>query len=307
MNYKPAFYLRWLLFFAIAAVVWVVMDLEPKDITDFDSNFLVYLVMCSFYLFLITADMKELKKLKIVKEKYNVRDEEDFNSLLLGMVAYLLGFNANSKDTEFKYLEKTFLKYFSQQKTDYLMARLIKDHLTNQTNLNSLLENCKTKLNEAELNHLLFILVGVATVDKLVDDREKSILSEFVSKVGLSFSDLNSAYSQFTFEFEEDKRKEQNREKEYFDSFEEWYKAYQGRRQGYSAPSTSSIEKAYETLELPYNSPLEDVKKQYRKLAKKHHPDLIAHLGKEHVKIAEEKFKGISNAYELLQKHLGKV
>ena len=50
----------------------------------------------------------------------------------------------------------------------------------------------------------------------------------------------------------------------------------------------------YEVLELSKNASSEDIKKSYRKLAKKYHPDINKDPG------AEEKFKEINEAYEVL-------
>lgn len=49
----------------------------------------------------------------------------------------------------------------------------------------------------------------------------------------------------------------------------------------------------YDILEIPVNSPIEDVKKAYRKQAMKYHPDK-----NQGDKFSEEKFKKITNAYE---------
>ena len=53
----------------------------------------------------------------------------------------------------------------------------------------------------------------------------------------------------------------------------------------------------YDTLGVPKNASVEDIKKAYRKLAMKHHPD--RNQGDGH-KIPEEKFKEAKEAYEML-------
>lgn len=53
----------------------------------------------------------------------------------------------------------------------------------------------------------------------------------------------------------------------------------------------------YEILGLPKNASDEDIKKAYRKLAMKHHPD--RNQG-DSAKAAEEKFKEAKEAYEML-------
>jgi molecular chaperone DnaJ len=52
----------------------------------------------------------------------------------------------------------------------------------------------------------------------------------------------------------------------------------------------------YEVLGVPRNAGIDDIKRSYRGLAKKYHPD----LNKDNVKEAEEKFKEVSEAYEVL-------
>ena len=64
-------------------------------------------------------------------------------------------------------------------------------------------------------------------------------------------------------------------------------------------------ENAYKILEIPKTATNDEVKKAYRKMAKKYHPDRVAHLGEEHQKGAEEKFRQVQEAYELIQKERG--
>ena len=62
------------------------------------------------------------------------------------------------------------------------------------------------------------------------------------------------------------------------------------------------IDSAYKILEISSSASDSDVKKAYRKMAVKYHPDKVAHLGKEIQKTAEEKFKAVSDAYNEVKK-----
>jgi len=62
---------------------------------------------------------------------------------------------------------------------------------------------------------------------------------------------------------------------------------------------------AYLILEIEKTATDNEVKKAYRKMVKKHHPDRLQHLGDEHIKGAEEKFRQIQKAYETIQKKRG--
>lgn len=59
---------------------------------------------------------------------------------------------------------------------------------------------------------------------------------------------------------------------------------------------------AYKILEVSKSDDNDTIKKAYRKLVKKHHPDKLRHLGEEHLKGAQEKFQKIQEAYESIKK-----
>lgn len=61
----------------------------------------------------------------------------------------------------------------------------------------------------------------------------------------------------------------------------------------------------YKILEVSKNATNEEVKKAYRKMAKKYHPDKLQGLGEEHLKGAKEKFQKIQLAYEKIKKERG--
>lgn len=67
----------------------------------------------------------------------------------------------------------------------------------------------------------------------------------------------------------------------------------------------NSSDNAYKILEITKSATNDEIKKAYRKMAKKYHPDKVEHLGEEHKKGAEDKFKQVQKAYEQLQKERG--
>jgi DnaJ like chaperone protein len=62
---------------------------------------------------------------------------------------------------------------------------------------------------------------------------------------------------------------------------------------------------AYKILEIERTATDAEVKKAYREMAKKYHPDKLQHLDEVHQKGAEEKFRKVQEAYEILQKERG--
>lgn len=67
----------------------------------------------------------------------------------------------------------------------------------------------------------------------------------------------------------------------------------------------TSLDSAYKVLEVAPTATDDEVKKAYRQLALKHHPDRVASLGEDVQKAAEEKFKQITEAYERIRKARG--
>jgi DnaJ like chaperone protein len=67
----------------------------------------------------------------------------------------------------------------------------------------------------------------------------------------------------------------------------------------------NSSESAYKILEIDKSASDSELKKAYRKMVKKYHPDKLVGLGKEHLKGAQEKFQSIQAAYETIKKERG--
>ncbi len=67
----------------------------------------------------------------------------------------------------------------------------------------------------------------------------------------------------------------------------------------------NAVDSAYKILEITKAATNDEVKKAYRKMAKKHHPDKLQNLGEEHIKAAQEKFQKIQEAYEKIKDERG--
>ena len=63
--------------------------------------------------------------------------------------------------------------------------------------------------------------------------------------------------------------------------------------------------RAWEVLGLAPTASVEEIKNAYRQLTLQNHPDRVANLGPEFVKVAEEKFKAVQEAYEEIRREKG--
>lgn len=132
---------------------------------------------------------------------------------------------------------------------------------------------------------ILDLLFRMATYDgSFCDDEE-----DFLKKVSSNFRLPNSLYKKIKARYITER-----------EEFEESYNFYQT----FTEPIEQKLYllEAYKILGLEENSPMEAVKENYRKLAKKHHPDMVAYLGEEYMKKAEKVFLKIQSAFETIEK-----
>jgi len=70
---------------------------------------------------------------------------------------------------------------------------------------------------------------------------------------------------------------------------------------GVDLSDASTVLEAYAVLGLPLSAKADDVKRRYRQLSKRCHPDLVAEMDDEIRRVAEERFREITEAYELIR------
>lgn len=112
---------------------------------------------------------------------------------------------------------------------------------------------------------LLHYLFGISAADNLYHPDEVEMISLISRYMGISGSDFNSVRAMFV----------------------------------------KSTDWAYEVLEISKGATDDEVKKAYREMAKKHHPDKVASLGEDVRRAATEKFQKINAAYEEIKKQRG--
>ncbi len=123
----------------------------------------------------------------------------------------------------------------------------------------------KQMMDHASRLQLLHFLFGIAKADGMVTEPEVKQIYTMAGYLGISSRDYESIKAMFY----------------------------------------NSSDNAYKILEITKTATVDEIKKAYRKMAKKYHPDRVIHLGKEHQKGAEEKFRQVQRAYEQLQKERG--
>lgn len=109
---------------------------------------------------------------------------------------------------------------------------------------------------------LLHLLFGVSAADGHVDPKELDLIKQIAGYFNISDSDFNSIKSMFI----------------------------------------SDVYWPYKVLEIEKNASDDEVKKAYRKMAVKFHPDKVNHLGDEMVAQAKDKFQKVNEAYEAIKK-----
>jgi len=154
------------------------------------------------------------------------------------------------------------------------IRQLMKEAVSTDLNLLAICGEYERISTYEERLLMLRALYLVAAADGVLHRSERSVIDRVVSHIGISEADHRSIRS----EFERARPRREDR-----------------------VPRSES----YAALGLTPSASDEEVKKAYRDMARRYHPDKVNHLGEEFVKLATEKFQDIHRAYDAIRKERG--
>ena len=182
---------------------------------------------------------------------------------------------------------------------------------------------------------LIYYLFELAEADKEISNEELKFIFSLAKSIKLTKSEVNSITSLYFSSYipypnVEFKQKQQKTASEKTKTTAQQEKAKQDRtntkrkatnkrkkqnqrqyKKTYSSysrvkyTSKSKLENALDIFGLDKTATNEEIKRAYKKMVRKHHPDKVAHLGEEHVLKATEIFKKINVAYDYLEQVRG--
>jgi DnaJ like chaperone protein len=190
---------------------------------------------------------------------------QDFELNLLALASLVIKADGRVSKQELDYVRSYFVSAYGKERANTTF-KIFNDNI----NKNGISPSNISKLFNSVLKYesrlqVIHFLFGIAKADGNVSSPELQKLLEFSNLLRLSRADFESIKAMFI----------------------------------------DQVGGAYKILEIDKLASDQKVKRAYRDLAKKHHPDKVQHLGKAYVKSAQEKFQKIQKAYERIKSERG--
>jgi DnaJ like chaperone protein len=157
---------------------------------------------------------------------------------------------------------KNFLKQNFGEESAAEAVKILRDLLDQTIPVGDVCRQIRINMHYSARLQLLHFLFGIALADQDANPEEINLITFIAREMGISDSDRESIQAMFI------------------------------QDSGY----------AYRILEIEPNVSNEEVKKAYRRMAMKYHPDKLANMGEEFQQAAQEKFRKVSEAYQTIKK-----
>jgi len=142
---------------------------------------------------------------------------------------------------------------------------LFKDILDKEYPLKDVCRQIQRSMDHPSRLELIHILFGLSAADGHVDAQEIHVIHSIANYLNINESDFASIKAMFV----------------------------------------ANTKSAFIILEVDEKASNDALKKAYRKMANKYHPDKVSHLGDDFQKLAEDKFKAVNDAYQSIKKERG--
>lgn len=141
-------------------------------------------------------------------------------------------------------------------------VRMLKDLLNQNIPVGDVCRQIQRNMHYSARLQMLHFIFGIARADERVSDEELKLIEYISGEMGISGSDYTSIKAMFVHDT------------------------------GF----------AYKILEIEPSATDDEVKKAYRRMAMKHHPDKLGNMGEDIQHAAQEKFKKVNEAYQIIKK-----
>ena len=194
-------------------------------------------------------------------------EQGDFMVVLLTLSAAVMKADNIVKKSELDYVKSFLVQNFGKEKT-LKALQLLKPMMNADIPLDDVCRQIKYNMNNSLKLQLLHYLFGIANADNEIVKEELDVLKRIATGIGVGEYDFNSIKSMFIVV---------------------------GR------------DSDYEILGITKDATNDEVKKAYKRMAMKHHPDKVAGMGEEVTRKATEKFQAVNEAYERIKKERNMV
>jgi len=210
--------------------------------------------------------------------KYN---SDNLLKAYISLSGVLIRVNPEESNPKFYYAVSYFNKKFPTSNLDFKFLLRFSLRYPIKSNLVCEWLNDKIKEDVYKL-HLIYFLTGLAMVDSNIKVSEYKLLLNLVNRLNLNEKDFRSIVAMYMKSADE--------------------RNGSGQARNANIKFDSKRKKSLKVLGLLDGVSFEDIKKAYRKLAMKYHPDKFERQGPDQVEIAKNRFLIIQEAYDYLEK-----
>ncbi len=198
----------------------------------------------------------------------------DITVSLLVLTAAIMKADGKVLKSELNYVKSFLVGTFGEKKAADLLT-ILRDILQKDIDLNGVCRQIYTHTNIDTRVNILDMLYGVAAADGQYHPAEGAVLARIARLLHIPSYYVSSIYNRH---------------------FGDYSYGSSGSSSSYSGKDPYSV------LGIDSSATDDEVKKAYRRLAMKYHPDRVENMGEEVKKNAEKQFREINEAYETIKK-----